>query len=292
MAREPARSIYQGRIDILTDAIMSGDMERFAAGIALPYSVKTCDARVLYDTEDALKLGIGRYSDALRERGVTRMERQCESATYINDSVIEGYNTVRLLTGNELAVDPYMVRMRLKRGEDGMWRVSESTAAMNSEKWPLLPAGFLAIHASPDAPASEAEERVVIFQTFLNRINQVLLGGDLQGWRNATQLPLTFIHRQGTSVMATEEDREADFRLYHDEFRIHEVDDIVRRVDSATFISDDQMLGTYRTYILRGSELVVDPYDSSMTLQKGADGLWRITSVMNALGHLNWRTRH
>ena len=56
MAREPARSIYQGRIDILTDAIMSGDMERFAAGIALPYSVKTCDARVLYDTEDALKL--------------------------------------------------------------------------------------------------------------------------------------------------------------------------------------------------------------------------------------------
>ena len=75
------------------------------------------------------------------------------------------------------------------------------------------------------------------------------------------------------------------------EIRIHEVDDIVRRVGTATMINDDQMLGTYRTYILRGSELVVEPYDSSMTLQKGGDGLWRITSIMNALGHLNWKTR-
>lgn len=283
------KDIYQRRIDSLSDAIMRCDMDTFVTGIALPYTVKTSDAQLVYETEEQLKSGVGRYAEALRERGVTRMERPCESAAFLQDDLIEGFNSVRLLAQDVLVVDPYLVRMRMALGEDNTWRVTESSAAMKSEKWPLLPVGFTKIEARQSHPMSDDEARIAAFQVFLNRLNQVLLTGDYEGWRNALQLPVSLIYRNGTTYVQTEDELRADFALYQQEFRIHRVDDLVRQVKTATFLNDDQMLGTYRTYILRGAELVVDPYDSSMTLQRGADGRWRVTSVLNALGHLNWK---
>lgn len=283
------KEIYQRRMDSLSDAIMRCDLDYFVTGIALPYTVQTSDARLVYETEEQLKQGVGRYADALFQRGVTSMERPCESAAFLEDGLIEGFNSVRLLAGNELVVDPYLVRMRMARGDDDIWRVTQSSAATQSEKWPLLPTGFNRIEPRQDHPMTEDEARIAEFQTFLNRVNQVLLTGDYAGWRAALHLPVSFIYREGTRHIATEEDMRADFELYKQEFKIHEVDDLVRHVTSAKQVNTDQMVGTYRTYILRGAELVVDPYDSSMTLQRAEDGRWRVTSVMNALGHLNWK---
>lgn len=284
------KEIYQRRIDSLSNAIIRCDTDHFVSGIALPHTVQTSDAKLDYETEDQLKQGFERYAEALRKRGVTRMERPCESAAFLEDGLIEGFNSVRLLSGNKLVVEPYLVRMRMVRGDDDHWRVTQSSSAMTSEKWPILPAGFNTIEPRQDHPMTEDEARIAEFQTFLNRINQVLLTGDYPGWRAALHLPVSFIYRQGTRHITTEDEMCAHFALYQQEFQIHEVNDLVRHVTSATQISEDQMLGTYRTYILRGAELVVDPYDSSMTLQRAEDGRWKVTSVMNALGHLNWKS--
>ena len=67
---------------------------------------------------------------------------------------------------------------------------------------------------------------------------------------------------------------------------------MVRHAKSAKSVGNDQMVGVYSTYILRNAEFVVPPYESSMTLQRDELGNWRISSVMNALGHLNWSDRH
>ncbi len=270
---------------------MAEDLDSFVRGIRLPYQVQTCDARLVYESEQELRAGMAAYRQSLRQRRITRMERRCVSAGFLSDTEIEGFNSVMLYRGDELALPPYLVRMHWTETQ-GVWRIGRSSAALRDIDWPVLPSGICAKHPLDDAPLDDDAAEVARFQLFLNHLNQILLTGDFEAWRDVVTLPLTFITRSGTDTHTTVEELREDFDLYMSEFRIHGVSDMVRHAKSAKSVGNDQMVGVYSTYILRNAEFVVPPYESSMTLQKDEMGRWRISSVMNALGHLNWSDRH
>ncbi|MDJ0823823.1 MAG: hypothetical protein QNJ09_18700 [Paracoccaceae bacterium] len=274
----------------MTTSLMAEDLDRFVEGIQLPYQVQTSDVRLVYETENDLRAGMHAYRQTLRDRGITRMERRCASAGFVSDSEIEGFNSVMLYRGNELALPPYLVRMNWTETQ-GIWRIRSSCASLRDADWPVLPTDICIKHPRENAPTGEDDAQVARLQVFLNHLNQILLTGDFEAWRNIVSLPLTFITRKGTDVHKTVEELKADFELYMSEFRIHGVSDMVRHAKSAKMVGGDQMIGVYSTYILRSAEFVVPPYESSMTLQRDAEGHWRVSSVMNALGHLNWSDR-
>ena len=123
----------------------------------------------------------------------------------------------------------------------------------------------------------------------MDRVDAIFMSGDFDGWKQSVALPLTFESRKGTQFFTSEDDLRADFELYQKEFAIHRVTDLARIVKSAELVGSDMMVGTYRAHVLHNGTNVVPPWDSGITLKR-QDGLWRVTKIMRALGHLDWTT--
>lgn len=129
-----------------------------------------------------------------------------------------------------------------------------------------------------------------VFQNYLHRVTDAFLTGDYDTWEASVSLPATVVTRNGTTVITSTETLKRDFEVYMREFEIHGITDMIRLVQNVQLIEGDQMTGTYTTHILRNAEPVVDPYESAMTLRL-MEGTWRMTTLLNAIGHLNWSQR-
>ena len=282
-----ARLIYQTLLDRLTAALEARDLTGFSAQVALPYILRGVDGGVVLQTEAETEHAVARYVDALRSRGVTRIERFCDTAHFVSPDHVSGYHTTRIMAGDTPEIAPFLTRASLYQRK-GTWRVGVSDTSLRSADWEVFSDWFRTEgEATPMPPASAADQRLHLFQSILDRISTAFLAGDGQAWLDAIHLPVHLITRQGVETFATPEDVLRDFDRYVQEFETHGVTSIVRQAKTAEIIDGDQMVGTYRTHILRGSDHVVPPWDGSMTLRRNA-GLWRVTTVMRAIGHLNW----
>lgn len=278
---------YQQVLDAMTDAFRARDASAFLRHIRLPNIMATVDGSITYDDRDQMATSFNRYAGELDARGIDRIERECVSARFNAHGILEGYHLTRLYQGEDLALDPFTTHLLFERTEDGQWLNFRSETGLATRAWPVLPEH--ALGNPPDGVEEQNFEAFGIFQTLLNVVTQHYLTGNLEGLHETVEYPLHMHTRHGELVINNFADLKADFDIYLKEFSIHGVTDVLRTVKNARFVSDTEITGTYKTYILNKERLVVDPYESEIILGLSQAGKWRMRRVNHSLGHLNWR---
>ena len=129
----------------------------------------------------------------------------------------------------------------------------------------------------------------VEFQAFLDRISICWVNRDFQSWVDHVALPFTSITLNGQLYNDSIESLKKDWDLYCQALDTLKISQIIRKVMVIEVSEEDTLIGTYQTQMFAGDRRVVGPYTSSaMLLHDGKT--WRISSIMNALGHRDWTT--
>jgi hypothetical protein len=130
----------------------------------------------------------------------------------------------------------------------------------------------------------------VKFQAFLDRISVCWTDRDFQAWVDHIALPFTSITLKGQLNNDSVESLKKDWDLYCQALDTLKISQIIRKVIVIEVSEEDTSIGTYQTQMFAGNRRVVGPYTSSAMLNHDRKA-WRISSIMNALGHRDWMTR-
>ncbi|MDP3195858.1 hypothetical protein [Tabrizicola sp.] len=147
--------IYQTALNVVSDAVLVGNFDRYAAMIDLPYLVHTETARLLVTRREDLRPTFDALHETLRTQGVTHYERVARAADYVDRGRIEGWHHTHLIASGERLNYPHVSRHTLVL-RDGDWRFSEAHYAIKVDRWPVtrevLEAQFgVAVRAADDA---------------------------------------------------------------------------------------------------------------------------------------------
>lgn len=276
-------SIAEGTLRSTGQHLQSGDFTAFLACFRLPYVVTTfAGSRTLQYDEDMIRV-FNEIRGSFISEGVARMERYVDEASFIADDEIISTHVSRmfLADGTEVANYPCMSNLRQV---GGVWLIASSQYAIE----PGSPYGR-AIHDKPVLKGDAA--LTATFDAVLARTTRAYLDGDYTAFRGCVMLPLYFQSRSGHQMLTTEDELRKDFALYMEEFALHSVKDILRVTKHVHRLGESKMVGTYTTHVLSDTGLLVPSYDSSMTIEQDTAGDWRVSSVVHALGHLQWADR-
>lgn len=283
-----ARQIYQETLDHMTAAILSRDAAAFAEHVTYPYEVRVMDGSFTCRNDSDMARSVDSFAEQLKVGNVTEFVRTCDSARFLSSDHIMGHHTSRVISGDHEVLSPYVTKLGLYLSKDGRWRATLSDSVLRSTDWKLIPNWVNETSGITFPKAvSEKDKRLKLFQAILDRISAAFLSGDVEAWLNASSLPFQLVTRQGVETFTTEDELRRDFEAYQREFKSHGVTDIIREAKTAEIIGGDQMVGTFRTHILNRASHVVPPWEASVTLRR-ENGLWRVTTVMRAIGHMNW----
>jgi hypothetical protein len=129
-------TIYQDALNIVSDAVLSGDFDRYAGMIDLPYLIHTDTGRTLSSTKDELTPAFLAVHKLLKARGVTHYERVAREADYVARHRITGWHfTYHIADGSYLA-PPHKSRLSLVQRAD-RWLFSEAHYATRASAWPV-----------------------------------------------------------------------------------------------------------------------------------------------------------
>ena len=130
----------------------------------------------------------------------------------------------------------------------------------------------------------------VKFQAFWDRISICWTDRDFLAWVDHIALPFTPITLNGQLNNFPVESLKKDWDLYCHALDTLKISQIIRKVIVIEVSEEDTLIGTYQTQMFAGDRRVVGPYTSSAMLNHNGK-TWRISSIMNALGHRDWTTR-
>jgi hypothetical protein len=149
-------TIYQTALNVVSQAVLAGDFDTYAAMIDLPYLVHTATADLLVQTRESLRPTFDALSQGLRVRGVTHYERVARAADYVARDRIEGWHHTHILIDGEPLAYPHVSRHRLVRRDAG-WLFSEAHYnAVTAGHWPMTD-GDLFGHVDGTLPAQVAQ---------------------------------------------------------------------------------------------------------------------------------------
>lgn len=130
-------TIYQTALNLVSQAVLAGDFDAYAAMIDLPYLVHTATADLLVSTREALRPTFEALSQGLRARGVTHYERVARAADYVARDRIEGWHHTHILIDGEPLAYPHVSGHKLVRRGDN-WLFSEANyATITASRWPM-----------------------------------------------------------------------------------------------------------------------------------------------------------
>ena len=128
------------------------------------------------------------------------------------------------------------------------------------------------------------------FQSWLDRVDRTFFEDDLEGYVRACALPFTLVTQTVTTVIETRDRLEAGFVAWRDMLRDADVTQVIREARNVEFLAPDLIAGRYVTNILRGTERVLPPFVSSMTLRR-IDGDWRAVAVSSGMSNSEFPIR-
>lgn len=129
-------TIYQTALNVVSEAVLAGDFDRYAAMIDLPYLVHTDAARHLVATVDDLRPTFDALHQTLRDKGVTHYERVARAADFVARDRIEGWHHTHLISNGERLNLPHVSSHAIvRRGQT--WLFSEAHYAMRADRWPV-----------------------------------------------------------------------------------------------------------------------------------------------------------
>lgn len=130
-------------------------------------------------------------------------------------------------------------------------------------------------------------DAILILQDYVDAVSKTVLADDWAGYRAAISLPCHIITHDESKVVSAEEDLRAGFDQFRDALHIQHVTDYIRLVETASFMDDDLISGSYVTHLLVRAHRILDPFRSQMALRR-QDTVWRADSVTNGLANSRW----
>jgi hypothetical protein len=128
--------IYQSALNIVSEAVLTGDFDRYAAMIDLPYLIFTTTARLLVTTREDLLPTFRALHEAMQDEGVTHYERVARAADYVERDRIEGWHQTHLISHGERVNYPHVARhANVRRGD--VWLFSEAHYPIDADRWPV-----------------------------------------------------------------------------------------------------------------------------------------------------------
>ena len=280
------RAQYQAVLDSMTATLDAGDTDAYARHFSLPMLTSNMEGCLRTETAEELSEMVADYLETYARRGITHIEQRCEAARIDPSGCLEGYHLIRFFGEGACGTEAAHTRFVMNR-EGDTWKVVRVETGLDRSVWPMRPDRFEPV------PGRELTDdqftAYTICQAAINIATLHVINCDAEGVAEGALFPIFVQSRQGRYTIDDIEALRKDVALYREEFQIHGVDDVYRPLKSAEFVGPDKISGTYRTYILSRGRLVVEPYESALTLQRCEDGRWRTTSIMHGLGHLNWR---
>ena len=131
-----AHAILQDYLDRLSTAVLEGDFDTYADGVALPFTLVTAQKALVIDTSQDLQDGFDAYHNMLKSQNATDMIRIVERAERRSETQIAGrYSTNILAVGNRI-FDPFQSDMILEN-QAGDWRAIWISNDMRDARWPI-----------------------------------------------------------------------------------------------------------------------------------------------------------
>ncbi|MGH1414103.1 MAG: hypothetical protein ACRBB0_11470 [Pelagimonas sp.] len=129
------------------------------------------------------------------------------------------------------------------------------------------------------------------FDAFLADITDPFLTGDITRWIARIRLPFALITQTGPVTLTTLQEVTENFNLYLVAMKALKADLIIREKVGSEHCHDGTVIATYRSHFLRQGNRLRAPYTASALLHPDG-GLWRMSSILNALGHHHWTGKH
>ncbi len=125
-----ARALFQDFLDRMSDAVMADDLEGFADGIALPFSMVTETDSVTLTDRTGIERLFRDFVTRFGATGNTLIVRIARRARFVSPDEIAGIHDSHQLIGGVRVIPPYPNRVRLLRGTDGAWRSTGYASAI------------------------------------------------------------------------------------------------------------------------------------------------------------------
>ena len=126
-----------------------------------------------------------------------------------------------------------------------------------------------------------------ILQTYLDRVAVAIMANDWPSYADAVSLPFDLV-TGGTSIsVTTSDDLRVGFQSFVQTLRTQQVTDYIRIVISSTYVSDDEITGSYDSHFTSHSYRILPPFTSHISLRL-VDQTWRATSISNPLANARW----
>lgn len=151
MTQSEAVRIYQENLNVVSRALMEGDLQLMMRHIAVPNMMSTNDTEIVMSSPEELDLVMSDFRNQLLDRGVETYVRTCLDAAFVvgRDDMIAGRHKTETTGKQGVAVPEYLNHMVLMR-IDGQWKGIWLQAIMDNTKLQIL---------SPDIAAAQAEAR-------------------------------------------------------------------------------------------------------------------------------------
>jgi hypothetical protein len=132
----PATEILQQYLDLMSDSVLRGNFEAYAAHIDLPFNLVTSSASLYVETMEDMQDGFDDFVDMIESQGVTALIRIAKGASFDGNDMITGWYETNLLKGAQRIVPAFFSKVWL-RNVDGVWKASKITNTTKDDRWPI-----------------------------------------------------------------------------------------------------------------------------------------------------------
>jgi len=275
-----AQAIADRALEVTGHALLTGNFELFRPEFGLPHHVTTPEGSKRMERMEEIEAAFDSVVAHFRKLQVVDMRRTVETAFFEADDRLYFSYASRLRFADMSVDDPYYCHGIMRKDGDA-WVVIDTHYALGARKEQSL--AMLRQEASTRDSDTEALE---IVSELLEDLTDSFMREAYLRYVQRIQVPFFVQGDEGSRVYTEAAQMLQNLRDYRTQFLIHEVTDYIRTVKWAEKIGEDRIQGLYRSHILSGTRIIVEPFVSAITLERGADGVWRCTSVLHPIGHL------
>ncbi len=125
-----AEEIYQMHLDLLSTALIKNDFETFSGRIGLPHQITTETDMIRISTSEEMRDLFESFASMYSNSGLTDFVRTVKEAKFITPDEIIGTHISHQMRNGQRVLPPYPNRIRLVRGDDGVWRETHCANAI------------------------------------------------------------------------------------------------------------------------------------------------------------------
>lgn len=291
MSRENAAlSIYQEVLDVLSEAVMARDFNKFQRHVAQPHAVNTQCSQIVIETDYDMEKGFFTFSDSLRNQGVNHYIRLCQQADFLGSDYISGRHVSHIMRNAMPIIPSYLSKMFLRQ-INATWQVTQIDTELTNDRWPVhLPrvvenqVSSLESAETEADPREESQTALSVYQTFLDDLSVANMSHDYSKWTRLCTFP-QYVHTEKLDKEIKHEDEVRPFfDMVSDIIKREGIDKLKRNASVAEFLDANSICGYHTATFYRDGNCVLGPVESRMILKR-IGPFWYMESVTNSVSN-------